>query len=1431
MVQSNTIKNTNNITKKKRTRCPNGTRKDKKTGICVPTLTTKPNVEQPRRPISIQQPRQPISIEQPREPISIEQPREPISIEQPREPISIQQPREPISIEQPREPISIEQPREPISTEQPREPSVEQPREPISIEQPREPSVEQPRDPSVEIEDKQIDDNILTTMLTTARNIITPNRQEKAQDDEQNEREDDEQNEREDEPQDDEIRDDEQSGRDDDDNEETNIELLNRKMFEKNPDKYDYLYPHHDDPNFNNKISLKKEFNDTRYDGKIYDDLEEHADKLCNAEFELTPHQLFVRNFLSFQTPYNSLLLYHGLGTGKTCSAIGVAEEMRDYYTQMGITQRTIIVASPNVQENFKLQLFDRRKLESVDGLWNIKACTSNKFLKEINPMNMKGLSKENVSKQIERIIKNSYVFLGYIEFANYIRKKSEIDMVVKNEKKKNTFIKEKLKKIFNNRLIIIDEVHNIRITEDNENKRVAIELTNLIKNVDNLKLLLLSATPMYNNYKEIVWLINLMNMNDNRPEIQVNDIFNADGSFIIDDDGNEVGKELLERKATGYISYVRGDNPYTFPYRIWPSIFSPENSYEKNVKPNIQMNDMNIIQGLKFVEPYLSEIGSEQQKGYDYIISRIREDINKDDEKQISIGQDISLDEESIRNLEQDEIIENSSSEDPVLKEDKVAVLGGGSPNIENSTRGTFENMTRFNYTMLTRPIQGLNIIYPNENLDQEDSVVNLQNLVGSEGLRQVISFETSGTPMRRRNFKYKSEKYGRIFSPSEIGKYSGKIKAICKRILNSSGVVLIYSQYIDGGVIPIALALEELGFTRAEGMNSLFETPSTDKIDAITLKTKEDDKIPFNPAKYIMITGDKTVSPDNVKELKIATNEDNVDGKKVKVILISQAGSEGLDFKFIRQVHVLEPWWNMNRIEQIIGRAVRTCSHKALPFSKRNVEIYLHGTILKKTNIEAVDMYIYRLAELKALKIGQVSRLLKGISVDCLLNTEQQNFTQLKFDKSVTQQLSSNKITIEYDVGDKPFSAICDYMEKCEYQCRPNSKIRGFTNTDTYGEEFISVNNDKIIRRIKTLMKANFFYRKRDLIAEINVINEYPISQINSALNQLIEDKNEYITDKYDRLGNLINIEDLYLFQPLEINDSKISIFERSTPIDFKRNKISITSQKKSKKVDDVNKEQLISDEIISNLVSEFKNNYDLATDTNPIKRGTSNWYMLASVVVGELLNNNISSKDIDYALISHMLEEIDTDLTKNLLNYLQSKDNGLEELSDIEKLIKKYYNDNIIENDKIKCILLNNNGNKILLKLVNKKWVLGESEDYVKIEKELAVILNRIKNSKIYNKYIGFMTSFKKDNIIVFKIKDVTKKRDTGARCDQGQKLQTIKILDSIITEFNYNKNVNHKQLCMLLELILRVYNKNKKDNKVWFLSPTENLLFHK
>ena len=181
---------------------------------------------------------------------------------------------------------------------------------------------------------------------------------------------------------------------------ENNKKLLEKEEREreqlKDNNEYSYLYPNLNDPNFIIKIAEKKEFNDTQYDGKIHN-LEEYAQTLCNADFELAPHQIFVRNYLSNQTPYNSLLLFHGLGSGKTCTSITLSEEYRQYMKQLGSSQRIIVLANKNVQENYKLQLFDERKLKEINGLWNLKTCTGNKFLQEINPMNMKGISRDNI--------------------------------------------------------------------------------------------------------------------------------------------------------------------------------------------------------------------------------------------------------------------------------------------------------------------------------------------------------------------------------------------------------------------------------------------------------------------------------------------------------------------------------------------------------------------------------------------------------------------------------------------------------------------------------------------------------------------------------------------------------------------------------------------------------------------------------------------------------------------------------------------------------------------------------------------------------------------------------------------------------------------------------------------------------------------------
>ena len=1163
-----------------------------------------------------------------------------------------------------------------------------------------------------------------------------------------------------------------------------NKEILNQTYISEHENQFSNLYPSLDDIDFNIKIAEKKEFNETKYDGTIYD-IEEEAKKLCEADFELLPHQLFVRNFLSFQTPYNSLLLYHGLGTGKTCSAITVSEEMRTYLKQLGIAQRIIVVASPNVQQNFKLQLFDERKLKLVDGLWNLRACTGNKYLKEINPMNMKGLTKEKVIKQINSIIQNSYLFLGYIEFANYIVKKSDSDE--DDPKKRKAEMIRKLKKHFSNRLVIIDEVHNIRISDDKQDKRVAQELFKLVKYVDNLRLLFLSATPMYNSYKEIVWLLNVMNLNDQRSTIEINDVFDKTGNLLINPDGTNAGEELLRRKSTGYVSFVRGENPYTFPYRIFPSLFSIGNTFKQLTYPTKQLNGKSIVQPLEHLDVYVNVCGAFQEKGYNYILSVIKE---------------------------------------------KAGKTKAGLP--------SFENMDSFGYTILQKPLQALNIVYPNKMLDVAKPIIDTKILLGSEGLKRTMKYTETTNPPTRKNFEYRNKDFGDFFAPDKIGQYSSKIKSITDNILNSDGIVLIYSQFIDGGAVPMALALESLGFTRfGTKTSNLFKTPPHKSIDAKTFLTKDEMENPddFTPATYTMITGEKALSPDKVFDLKNLTDEDNKNGEKIKIVIISMTGSEGIDFKNLRQVHILEPWYNLSLIEQIIGRAVRTCSHKQLPFKDRNVEIFLYGTIMTDTEEEAADLYIYRLAELKAVQIGRVSRILKESSVDCILNIDQTNFTEENMNTIVKQQLSNKKV-IDFPIGDKANTVSCDYMDTCNFKCKPFKKItEADIKLDTYDESFIIINTDKIIQRIRDLFKERFFYKKDKLISEINVVKNYPLIQINAALTVLIDDQNEYLTDKYERLGHLVNIEEYYLFQPIELNNENISVFDRRNPIDYKHKEIVVPIQmKKEEPVIPLSKDKVSIKknemETIKNtgtkIIEDCREKYNTSmSDIAKIKRGEDDWYSFVAVLKNTNAFKNMEMSDDDYKqfIVSHILDYLIFEDTKEVLTYIYFKQ---DELTDFEQEIKKYYDDLMLDNKGIIGIILPKDNKQHLLVKGDEEWKNGQQEDYTDLVPELKKLVIPMSN---YNTLVGFITMFKKDYNI-FKVKNLDDKRSKGARCDQAGKSETIKLLNEIMDDTVYSsentKGRNKIEFCVLQEMYLRYFDKTSKNNKRWFVTPSEMII---
>jgi hypothetical protein len=610
-------------------------------------------------------------------------------------------------------------------------------------------------------------------------------------------------------------------------------------------------------------------------------------------------------------------------------------------------------------------------------------------------------------------------------------------------------------------------------------------------------------------------------------------------------------------------------------------------------------------------------------------------------------------------------------------------------------------------------------------------------------------------------------------------------------------------------------------------------------------------------------MITGDPRLSPNNDFEVKGLTSEDNKDGNKIKVILISRAGSEGIDFKFIRQVHILDPWYNMNRPEQIIGRAVRNLSHKDLPFEKRNVLIFMYGTILDNNIEESADLYVYRVAEYKAIQIGKVTRLLKETAVDCIINHDQTKFTQENFQSNlkepITQELSTGKILNDYKIGDAPFSPSCDYMAECNFNCRPNGTIdENNLNEDTYDEKFIAMNSEKILQRIRMLFKETFFYKKETLLKAIRTPKEYPYVQIYFALTQLIDDENEFIVDKYGRNGRLVNISDYYLFQPIELKDKNISIFERSVPIDYKHDTINFEINQKAVKpvIDKRNLNKNNTQEEIDfpegkNIVYEMKVNYNIAIGflkERKVPRADDNWYKHCGIVMKKMSTEYVDSKKyLLKFLVAHMIELLLFDDKINVMNYIYSLKTETMKNDSLELFIREYFQINSITSKKFSAFIMYKLNKRIIMILDDtNKWIQATPEDErdIALLKETKDFLTFNKND--YSQYVGFMGYKKGNKYLAFKTKDMNSKRDTGAICEDATKDKNLTQLNNIVGEDKYTNQstkavkdtdgnivkelVGNTELCVLKEFIIRYFNAIEKDNKKYFLTP-EMAIYHK
>jgi len=603
-----------------------------------------------------------------------------------------------------------------------------------------------------------------------------------------------------------------------------------------------------------------KEIQTPSLPGASLDALYAIRNRLCNSsgsDYTLQPQQKFLRRVLSPDSPTRNLLMVHGTGVGKTCTGIQIAEEyiMRPEFQD----KKVLVVASRAVQENFRTQIFDmsRVNLDKTSDTLSSKQCTGRRYLDmllriEAEPKNWANPEiRSRLETTADRIIKEFYEFQAYNSFGARLNEKltgteADIDEAWVHEN-------------FDNRLIIIDEAHNIT-TQETE---VARGLERLVKVANGLVLVLLTATPMYDTYEEIVFFMNLFLWNERKQPFKT--ILKASDFFTSSADLKGGESEIKFRQwCQDYVSYVKGESPFTFPFRLPP----PHIASNTAMKVGFNGHDIPDTDRTKYLSLVESEPAGLQKK-----------------------------------------------------------VLTTGKKEDDDSKRQAMMMPT-------------ISVFPDDKNFAQ--------------------TFKVAGN-----QFSYAGEPF---LTPAALPNYSSKFVSAIKSIESSSGVCLVYSNYVERGARLFAMALEEHGYTPHKG-KTLMKKPSYEG---------------NSKGKYILISSSASDAEISTM-LDAVKNRANSTGKNVKVVVTSPLAAEGIDFRFVRQVHILDPWWNMSRIEQVVGRALRTCSHQDLVPKEQNCTVYLH-IVRPEADREAFDEYTYRTkVEVKGIRIAKVRKIMAESAMDC--------------------------------------------------------------------------------------------------------------------------------------------------------------------------------------------------------------------------------------------------------------------------------------------------------------------------------------------------------------------------------------------------------------------------------------------------------------
>jgi len=793
-----------------------------------------------------------------------------------------------------------------------------------------------------------------------------------------------------------------------------------------------------------------------------------------NRDFSLLTHQKIVRDYMNLYTPYRGLLLDHGLGSGKTCTSIAIAEGMKD--------SRKIIVMTPkslrtNYMEELKKcgdLLYKKNQYwewistevnpdvtKSISDILNLpmEYILENNgawFVDITKPSNYPELStleKKSLDKQIDEMIKNKYTFINY----NGLRMNHLMNLT-------SGFSKN----LFNNAVVVVDEAHNLisrivnQVKKKNSGDTISMRIYEYLLSAKNAKVVLLTGTPVINYPNEFGILFNILRGYITTWKIPIT----IETSEKIDRDALQ--KILSREKTLDYIDYSPSSkiltitrNPFGFKTKRnsagkYEGVSKDDEPAKPMTDADFEQNDDAFVKRIvsllreKQITVNIKSIKMKQLKAlpddFDYFMRQYIDDTtnpaqlkNTDLLKRRIVGLSSyfksaqeSLLPKYTESLGKDYHIVRIPMSDfqfdiyEKARKEERKTEGSKNQNVFDEKPSTYRIFSRLfcNYVIENRPLPERQkpgkkaTEEAEENDDSEDTVKDLGDEREGEVEGDEILNTQGGVTYQTRiadaieDIRSHPSKY---LTPKALEIHSPKFLHMLENIKDEEykGLHLVYSQFRSfEGIEVFRLVLEHNGFSqfkvKANGAGGFELDMSEDDLGKPTYvlytgtETPEEKELVRN-----IYNGDWEYVPENItNELRKKAKNNNM-GEIIKVFMITSSGSEGINLRNTRYVHIMEPYWHPVRTEQVIGRARRICSHKNLDAKYQTVEVFMYlmefsekqlsgdGAMelkrkdLSKINNQPVtsDQFLFEISTIKKNLIQQLTQAIKESAFDCFI------------------------------------------------------------------------------------------------------------------------------------------------------------------------------------------------------------------------------------------------------------------------------------------------------------------------------------------------------------------------------------------------------------------------------------------------------------